>query len=113
MARAMRIARAGEGARCTKGPGVLTGPFARSPIGGSGSGRRSEGDDALEDEPVELPAVAEIGRREVVVLLLHVLALEQDARGDEPAGGERGAIGADLLRHVLELARHGVPARAD
>src|SRR5690349_20140456 len=63
------------------------------------TGPRSEGDRALDHQALELAAVADVGRREVVVLLVHVLDLGQEARGDEPATGEGVLRHADVLRH--------------
>src|SRR5688500_12865399 len=73
----------------------------------------SEGDDALGDEALELAAAAAVGRREVVVLLVHVLGLEEDERRDLPARGEGLAVGTDVLRHPLQPQRRGVVAPTD
>src|SRR5690606_37494979 len=64
-------------------------------------GTESERDHALEHEPAELPAVADVVGREVEVPLARVLALQQDRGGHEPAGAELPAV----HRHVVGLAR--------
>src|SRR5687768_1458798 len=74
---------------------------------------RSEGYDAFHDETFELRAVPNVGGREVVVLLIHPLALEQDDRRDEPAARERVPIGARLVCESGELALDRVVAAAE
>src|SRR5689334_770550 len=71
----------------------------------------SEGNAAFHHERLDLPAVANVGRGEVVVHLLHPLGLEQDRRDDEPAGGELRPVYGDLARHARQRPlRDVVPA---
>src|SRR5690606_14113249 len=89
-----------------RSPGALAFPAHRP-------GVASERHHPFDDEPVELPAVADVGGGEVVVVLADVLGLEEDRRGDEPPAADLDAVDVDLVRHAGELALDDVVAGAD
>src|SRR4030095_12536075 len=70
-----------------------------------------EGDHTLDHEALELATVPNVVRREVVVLLVHILNLRQDVRRDEPAAAELVPVDAHFRRDAEEVAaRRVVPA---
>src|SRR4051812_19559762 len=75
--------------------------------------RSSEGQRALDHEALELTAVADVGRGEVEVLLVHVLDLGEEQRGDEPASAVLPAVDTDVVAHAGQLTLHGVVAHGE
>src|SRR5665213_20878 len=73
----------------------------------------SERDGAFYHVALYLSTVPDIGCWEVVVVLNHVLSLEEYGRCDEPATAELRTIDADIVWHAEEATLHVVVASAD
>ena len=72
---------------------------------------RLEADYSLNHQPIELAAAADIGGREVHVLLVYVLGLHEEARSNEPAGAELRAVDTGFVGVALQLGAYGVVLR--
>ena len=68
----------------------------------------SEGQRRLYQESLELSATADVIHRESIVLLIHILDLEQHHRVDEPATTDLIAIGVDVVLDPEKGARDRV-----
>src|ERR1051326_4272298 len=72
----------------------------------------SKGQRSLEHEALELATIADVGRWEVQILLIHPFDLGQEQRCHEPAAAELPAIDVDIVGDTGQLARHrGVAGR--
>src|SRR5688500_8885267 len=72
-----------------------------------------EGYGPLHHEPLELPAIPNVGRGEVDVLLGHELALQQDGREHEPAGANLRLPDGHFVCDVEQVAVRLVVTGAD
>src|SRR5690348_17418808 len=67
-----------------------------------------EGDHAFDHEPFELPAVTDVGRREIQILLIHELDLGQNVGSEEPATTNLPTVDGHVRRAHRELTFDGV-----
>src|SRR5688572_23345607 len=73
----------------------------------------SEGYNTLDHISLEFATAANVGDREIVVLLIHPLSLHHHVRSDEPSATELIAVDAHLVRDPGELALRRIVTAGD